>query len=142
MPGYSGKPVSEKLGLKAAGSLLLLRVPAEVRAALNPLPLGASVKTAAQGRVPLLLLCVSCRDDLIRFLAEAASKLTRDGALWIAWPKKTSPLYRDLTEDGIREIVLPTGLVDVKVCAVSEDWSGLKLVVRKTLREAWESSSK
>ena len=66
-----------------------------------------------------------------------SKKLPVDGSLWISWPKKASKLFVDLTEDGIREVVLPTGLVDVKVCAVNADWSGLKLMVRKEQRERW-----
>ena len=66
-----------------------------------------------------------------------AKKLAADGSLWISWPKKSSKLFVDLTEDGIRALVLPTGLVDVKVCAVNADWSGLKLMVRKERRSKW-----
>jgi hypothetical protein len=74
---------------------------------------------------------------MMKSLFAVSGKLDADGSLWISWPKKSSPLFVDLTEDGIRAIALPTGLVDVKVCAVNADWSGLKLMVRKELRAKW-----
>ena len=86
-----------------------------------------------------LLVMVFCKDTatLKKVFPASAAKLATEGALWIAWPKKSSALYIDLTEDGIRAACLPMGLVDIKVCAISADWSGLKLVVRKENRPRW-----
>jgi hypothetical protein len=111
--GYSGKPLIQKLGLK------------------EPLPLGAVVDADA-AQADLVHLFVWDRAGLERGAAPALAAVRPGGMLWVSWPKKTSPLFRDLTEDGLREVLLPTGWVDVKVCAVSSDWTGLKFLRRKT----------
>ena len=136
--GYSGKPLPDKLGVKPGGTLYLMHVPAEVRAALVPLPAGARLAAAARGRVMLLLCCVTSRAALVAAVPSLLERVAADGAVWISWPKKASPQFVDLTEDGIREVLLPTGLVDVKVCAVTDHWSGLKMMVRKERRADWE----
>ena len=137
--GYSGTPLPKKLGLKEGGTLVIVHAPAHNGDWLSPLPDASrlSAKLAASNDLVLLF----CRDaaTLKKSLPRVSKKLNADGSLWISWPKKTSKLFVDLTEDGIRAIVLPTGLVDVKVCAVNEDWSGLKLMVRKELRDKWNN---
>ena len=137
--GYSGTLLAKKLGLKQGEILVLLNAPDGIEEFLAPLPPASKLsgKLAASNKLVLLF----CQDTaaLKKALPPVSKKLRADGSLWISWPKKTSKLFVDLTEDGIRAIVLPTGLVDVKVCAVNEDWSGLKLMVRKEHRESWNS---
>ena len=137
--GYSGTPLAKKLGLKEGGTLVLVNAPPGIEQWLAPLPAASTLtgKPAASNKL-LLLFCKDCA-TMKKALPIMSNKLHADGSLWISWPKKTSKLFVDLTEDGIRAIALPTGLVDVKVCAVSEDWSGLKLMVRKEQRESWNS---
>ena len=135
--GYSGTPLPTKLGLKEGGTMVLLNAPIGFEQYLMPLPVGASlVSKLARSNALVVLFCKDVA-TLKKSLPPVSKKLPRNGSLWISWPKKTSQLFVDLTEDGIRALVLPTGLVDVKVCAVNDDWSGLKLMVRKEKRESW-----
>lgn len=115
----------------------MVNAPAGIVEDLGELPLGAKLRKGLKVDEMLCIVFVADRAALEKQVAAAAKKLHADGALWISWPKKTSKLFRDLTEDGIREILLPMGLVDVKVCAVNAEWSGLKLMVRKELRADW-----
>ena len=135
--GYSGTPLPKKLGLKEGGTMVLLNPPDGIDEIMLPMPTDAKLSSKLAAKNDLVVLF--CRDfsALKKSLAQASKKLQADGSLWISWPKKSSKLFVDLTEDGIRAIVLPTGLVDVKVCAVNEEWSGLKLMVRKEKRESW-----
>ena len=137
--GYSGTPLPKKLGLKDGGTLVMLNAPEGIEKWLAPLPPASSLVTKLTAANALVILF--CRDTsaLKKALPTVSKKLHANGSLWISWPKKTSNLFVDLTEDGIRAIVLPTGLVDVKVCAINDDWSGLKLMVRKEQRESWNS---
>lgn len=135
--GYSGTPLPKKLGLKDGGTLVLLNAPAGISTELAPLPDGATMATKQSATSNLLVLFCANTAALKKSLPAVAKKLPADGSLWISWPKKSSKLFVDLTENIIREVVLPTGLVDVKVCAVNADWSGLKLMVRKELRAGW-----
>ena len=128
--GYSGKPLIQKLGLKDGQTLKPVRAPEGYADWIEALPLGAVVDVDA-AVADLVHLFVSDRDGLERGAAPALAAVRPGGMLWVSWPKKTSPLFRDLTEDGLREVLLPTGWVDVKVCAVSADWSGLKFLRRK-----------
>lgn len=131
--GYSGTPLPRKLGIKAEDRVLLDRAPEGFD--LPGLPSGATVhRRAGRGPHPVVLAFVSSRADLADRLPSLMTKIPRDGALWIAWPKRASKVPTDMTENVVREIALPEGLVDVKVCAVDETWSGLKLVYRKELR--------
>ena len=137
--GYSGTPLPKKLGLKEGGTLVLIDAPEGIEKILIPLPVGS--KLAGRLATSNKLVLLFCKDTatLKKALPTVSRKLHADGSLWISWPKKTSKLFIDLTEDGIRAVVLPTGLVDVKVCAVNDDWSGLKFMVRKEQRENWNS---
>lgn len=128
--GYSGKPLIQKLGLKDGQVLKPVDAPDGYRDWIEPLPLGAVVDTAAD-RADLVHLFVRDRAGLEQGVASALAGVRPGGMLWVSWPKKSSPLFRDLTEDGLRAVLLPTGWVDVKVCAVSADWSGLKFLKRK-----------
>ena len=135
--GYSGTLLPKKLGLKEGGVMVLLNAPAGAEQWMQPLPAGAAlVSTLASSNALVVLFCKDMA-ALRKSLPAVSKKLSADGSLWISWPKKSSRLFVDLTEDSIREVALATGLVDVKVCAVNEDWSGLKLMVRKKQREHW-----
>jgi hypothetical protein len=126
--GYSGKPLVAKLGIKPAHRLALLEAPRGFE--LEDLPEGV-VPVPALGRVhDVILLFVTSRAQLEKRFAAAAKRLDPAGALWVSWPKRASGVETDVTEDVVREVALAAGLVDVKVCAVDETWSGLKCVIR------------
>ena len=135
--GYSGTPLPKKLGLKEGDKMVLLNAPLGFAQLMVPLPAGVSLVSKLAASNELVVLFCADMATLKKSLPVASKKLQPDGSLWISWPKKSSKLFVDLTEDGIRTVALPTGLVDVKVCAVNEDWSGLKLMVRKEKRESW-----
>lgn len=128
--GYSGKPLIQKLGLKEAQTLKPVGAPEGYADWIAPLPAGAVVDADA-AVADLVHLFVGDRAGLEYGAAPALAAVRSGGMLWVSWPKKASPLFRDLTEDGLRAVLLPTGWVDVKVCAVSADWSGLKFLRRK-----------
>ncbi|WP_306044529.1 hypothetical protein [Nioella sp. MMSF_3534] len=127
--GYSGKPLYQKLGLKPGLSYLALNPPAH----LDDLLTGAEgvKRLCAPDKADIVLLFCSDRETLDAQGPAALDLVAEKGMLWISWPKKSSPLFRDLTEDGLREVMLPTGWVDVKVCAVDQDWSALKFLRRR-----------
>jgi len=127
--GYSGKPLYQKLGLKPGLRYLALNPPAHI----DELLAGAQGVEMLTGRAEADIVHLFCPDRAaLDAQGPAALDLVAEkGMLWISWPKKSSRLFRDLTEDGLREVMLPTGWVDVKVCAVDQDWSGLKFLRRK-----------
>lgn len=127
MEGYSGTPLPRKLGVKPGHLVLVDGAPPDFTLATD----GATVQTRL-GRGPYAVALVFCPDRarLERRWPRVAPRMTVDGALWIAWPKRASGVATDLTEDVVREVALARGLVDVKVCAVDETWSALKLVTR------------
>jgi hypothetical protein len=139
LAGYSGTPLPKKLGLKEGGVMVLLNAPDGIAELIAPLPPDAKLSSKLAAHNDLIVLFCKDTTTLKKSLLAASKKLHADGSLWISWPKKTSALFVDLTEDGIRELALPTGLVDVKVCAVNADWSGLKLMVRKEKRSKWNT---
>ena len=130
MPGYSGTPLPKKLGIKDGFRVALLDAPADVRAELRDSLTGCEIVKGDSGPLDFILLFSKSNGDLVPRLKQAAKALAPAGMLWISWPKKTSGVSTDLTEDTIREIGLKAGLVDVKVCAVTDVWSGLKFVIR------------
>ena len=132
-PGYSGKPLAQKLGIKESSRILVLNPPDDYLALVGPLP-GVRVATRIGPRVDLVHLFATRRIDLERHLTALRKSLRPDAALWVSWPNKSSKVPTGITEDTIRKVALPLGFVDVKVCAVSDVWSGLKLVVRTGLR--------
>ncbi len=132
MAGYSGTPLPQKLGIKAGTRLGLAQAPSNFKKTLGPLPAGA--KTSAVAPFDVLMAFFSERKKLGAEIARLAARIDPDGALWIAWPKKASGVKTDITEDSVREVALPLGLVDNKVCAVDEVWSGLRLVWRLSER--------
>lgn len=129
--GYSGTPLAKKLGIKAGERLALLAAPDGFIRLLGALPDGVRIVTHARGGPGRIILFATSRSDLSRRFAPAARGLAEGGALWIGWPKKASGVPTDLTEDVVREIGLPLGLVDYKVCAIDGTWSGLCFARRK-----------
>jgi hypothetical protein len=132
--GYSGTPLSKKLGLKPASCVLALSAPDEYMLLLEPLPQAVVFERSPSPRIDIAHVFVRERKELARHLASLRKKLKPDAAIWVSWPKKASKVPTDVTEDVVRAVAFPLGLVDIKVCAVTEVWSGLKLVVRKELR--------
>jgi len=129
--GYSGTPLIKKLGIKEGFCLRLVHAPEHYAELLGPLPLGVA---DASRDCDFVHAFYKERTLFARELGGLMAAIKRDGMIWISWPKKTSKVPTDMTEDVVREVALPIGLVDVKVCAVDEVWSGLKLVIRKELR--------
>ena len=132
--GYSGTPLAKKLGIKESSHVLVLDAPGDYRGLLAPIPAGVVFAKRAGPAVDVTHLFAVRRVELQKQLGALRKSLRPDAALWISWPKKASKVPTDITEDTIRELALPMGFVDIKVCAVSDVWSGLKLVVRKNLR--------
>lgn len=132
--GYSGTPLARKLGFKPGMRTWLVDMPDSVRAEIDPATIGVELRAAAEPGLDAAHIFVTRRDDLARHAAALRTLIAPTGFIWISWPKKASKVPTDITEDVIREIVLPMGLVDVKVCAVDAVWSGLKLMIRRTAR--------
>jgi hypothetical protein len=137
--GYSGTPLAKKLGIKEGHAVALLGAPAGFE--VEALPGAVSVRTAARGTNNVIVSFHTERADLERRVPKLLDILDVDGGLWIAWPKKASKVLTDITEDTVREVFLPLGLVDNKVCAVTDVWSGLRVVWRKENRRARSKSS-
>jgi hypothetical protein len=131
--GYSGTPLPKKLGFKPGMTAVFLDAPDHLDALLGELD-GVTVKRALRGHADAILCFVTQRRDLERRAVKLRQSVAPDGMVWVCWPKKASKVPTDIVEDVVRDVLLPTGLVDIKVAAVDETWSGLKLVVRKELR--------
>lgn len=134
MTGYSGTPLARKLSLKHGQRAWFEAMPDSVRAEIGAGGLALDLLAAPAGPIDAAHVFVTTRAALEDAISRLLPLLARDGQLWVSWPKKASKLPTDITEDVVRAIALPTGLVDVKVCAVDDIWSGLKLVIRKALR--------
>jgi hypothetical protein len=134
MAGYSGTPLAKKLGIKEGFKVLTIQAPAEYQALLAPVPQSVEFTGTANRSTNLAHVFATKRTVLTRWLPALRKRLSPEAAVWVSWPKKSSNLATDITEDTIRAVALPLGFVDIKVCAVTEVWSGLKLVVRKELR--------
>ena len=133
--GYSGNPLAKKLGIKAPLTMLLVNPPEEYVMWIGGVPDG--VRLVAKVKSPIEAAHVFTTESVFlnATLSKLRHELKQDGFVWVSWPKKLSKMPTDITEDIIREIALPLGFVDIKVCAVSEVWSGLKLVIRKSERK-------
>jgi hypothetical protein len=131
MAGYSGKPLAEKLGIKANTTVAVINAPPGYRNLLGKLPAGAKFSNSNE----FVHLFAKQRSGLARQLSILRRKIADTGTVWVSWPKKSSGVETDITEDVIRAIALPLGFVDVKVCAVDETWSGLKLMIRREQRK-------
>ena len=132
--GYSGQTLPTKLGIGPGMTVMLLNAPDGLVDLLAPLPDAVTIRQAARGRAHVVILFVTRRVELTRRVASLASTIHPDRALWVAWPKRTSRVETDMTEDVVREVTLPLGLVDTKVCAIDSIWSGLRLVWRREAR--------
>jgi hypothetical protein len=129
--GYSGTPLGKKLGIKDGSRVVLLNAPDGYAKSLDPVPV---FDKGAGKQTDIVQMFCTKRADLAKHLASLRKSLKPDAAVWVSWPKKASKVPTDITEDTVREVALPMGFVDIKVCAVDDVWSGLKLVVRKELR--------
>ena len=133
--GYSGTPLPKKLGIKEGSRLALVAAPdGFAESTLQPLPDQVELRARARGPLDVIVFFTKARTDLERRFGKLAGALDPAGALWIAWPKRSSGVETDLTEDVLREVDLPQGLVDTKVCAIDDTWSGLRFVIRKENR--------
>ena len=135
MAGYSATPLAKKLGIKEGSRIFLAGAPGDYRKLVAPLPDGVVTAARMSGDVDLVHVFSTQKSHLRKTLHACLAKLKQNGMIWVSWPKKSSKVPTDITEDTIREVALPLGLVDVKVCAVDEIWSGLKLVIRKEYRK-------
>ena len=132
--GYSGTPLAKKLGIQAGMTVRVRHGPPDYAALLAPLPDDVRIVSTTQGAADLVHLFVTDRGVLANELTSLRHTLDAATPVWVSWPKKAAKVPTTVTEDVIREVALPLGFVDIKVCAVSAVWSGLKLVVRKSLR--------
>lgn len=132
--GYSGTPLSKKLGIKPGMKVVTLDEPENYLELVDPMPEGVNVTSEQQNGADILHIFTNSHDSLLSALTQGRTVIRQDGAIWVSWYKKASKLPTEITEDTIREAALALGLVDVKVCAVDEKWSGLKLVIRKENR--------
>ena len=130
MAGYSGTPLPQKLGIKPGARLAVVRAPEGFEGALDPLPEGVRLRTQARGAQDIVLFFATRRAELERRFDSLARTVAPAGGLWIAWPKRTACVATDLREGIVRELGLAHGLVDNKVCAIDDTWSGLRFVVR------------
>ncbi len=134
MPAYSGTPLPQKLGIKAAQKVVTINAPTDYTKLLSPLPERVSFTKRIEAGATFIHLFVSERKALAKELKRLRKLIADTGILWVSWPKKSSGVATDVTEDVIRDVALPLGFVDVKVCAVDDTWSGLKLMIRRENR--------
>ena len=131
MAGYSATPLVQKLGIKAHARVALLNPPTDFEQTLGKLPEGVQLQKHVRGEaLDVIVFFTASRRELEKRFADLAGRLSPAGGLWISWPKKASGLATDLTENVVREVGLQAGLVDNKICAVDEVWSGLRFVIR------------
>jgi hypothetical protein len=138
--GYSGTPLAKKLGIKEGFVVAAVNAPENYEELLSPLPAGVEITRLDPGTLPdgrvsarnidVIHFFTNSRDELARGLAKYMKLIKQDGVIWVSWYKKAARLPTEITEDVVRDVCLPLGLVDIKVCAVDEKWSGLKLVIR------------
>ena len=136
MAGYSGTPLAKKLGIKPGSSVFVGGAPMAYEQLLDPMPAGVHVQSTVDSSTDIVHLFSTSKAKLASALKRSLQHLRADAAIWISWPKKASKVPTDITEDTIRDLAFPLGLVDIKVCAVDAVWSGLKLVIRKENRQA------
>lgn len=132
--GYSGTTLAKKLGISEGTHILAKYVPDDYARLLEPIPPSVVFDKKLSQETDLVHIFAVRKIELAKELGELRARIRATAAVWVSWPKKTSKVPTDITEDTIRELALPLGFVDVKVCAVNEIWSGLKLVIRKSLR--------
>jgi hypothetical protein len=136
MAGYSATPLPQKLGIKPGMIVVVIHAPENYRKLLGQIPSGVNLATRPVGNTKFIHLFATRRTELSNQLPILRRKIAEDAAVWVSWPKKLSGVATDITEDVIRAVALPLGFVDIKVCAVDETWSGLKLMIRKENRKS------
>jgi hypothetical protein len=129
--GYSVRPLAQKLGVRPETTVVLVAAPDAIEGLLEPLPDGVELRRGNRGRREMTIWFVTSRRDFERRF-DAVAEAVGEGTLWMSWPKGSSGVETDMTEDSIRKVALPRGLVDSKVCAIDETWSGLRLTRRRT----------
>ena len=135
MAGYSGTPLPQKLGIKPGLMVVTINPPANYRRLLGQIPDSVTFSERLKSGSSFVHLFTSRRSEIQKKMSILRDKISDNGAIWVSWPKKSSGISTDVTEDVIREIALPLGFVDIKVCAVDETWSGLKLMIRRAKTE-------
>lgn len=128
--GYSGTPLAKKLGIKPGSTVAILDEPDGFRRLLDPVPDGVAFRSSLRGDLDLVIAFFTARTRLRSRLPALATAIHPAAGLWLAWPKKTSPLETDLDGNVVRELGLAAGIVDIKVCAIDDDWSGLRFAHR------------
>lgn len=136
MSGYSGTPLPKKLGMKEGMTVAIINAPADFATTLGELPEGVETHDRIEASDIHIIFATEAA-VMEPLFHEAMAQIPAEGAIWVAWPKKSSGVETDMTEDTMRELFLPTGMVDNKVCAIDETWSGLRFVVRKENRASW-----
>jgi hypothetical protein len=136
MAGYSATPLPQKLGIKPGTIVVLIDAPEDYRKLLGQIPSGVNFATRPVGNTKFIHVFARERRVLEKQLQLLREKIAEDAAIWVSWPKKSSGVPTDITEDVIRSVALPIGLVDIKVCAVDDIWSGLKLMIRRENRKS------
>jgi len=131
--GYSGTPLAQKLGIKEGFVIGLVNPPENIAELLLPLPDGVMLSSVSAG-ADMIHFFTNDLEELSQGLSEYRNLIKQDGAIWVSWYKKAAKLPTEITEDTVRDVALPLGLVDIKVCAVDDRWSGLKLVIRRENR--------
>lgn len=131
MAGYSGTPLSKKLGIKSGFRLYVKNAPDNYLKLIDPIPKGVKVLIRISNNIDIIHFFTKSKTELSSNMEYLMSKLSLNGVIWVSWPKKASGELTDLTVSSVRDVVFPFGLVDIKVCAVDKTWSGLKLVKRK-----------
>jgi hypothetical protein len=129
--GYSGTPLPRKLGIKDGATVVLVSAPKRFEKTLGALPPQTTLRRGNRGAREITIWFVTTSRDLVRRF-DPIARAVGEGALWVAWPKQSSDMAGDVTEDTVRDVALPRGLVDTKVCAIDETWSGLRLTRRRS----------
>lgn len=132
--GYSGRALVDKLGVKASFRIKTRNAPNEYLSMLSPLPDNLYLSNRLRSNIDMWHVFTCSKRELATTLKNAQNEIAQNGMIWVSWPKKSSGMASEVTEDTIREVALALGLVDIKVCAVNDVWSALKLVIRKELR--------
>ena len=135
MPGYSGTPLAQKLGIKPGSRVCTIAAPEIYKQLLAPLPDDVTISTRLSATTDVLHIFATRKTQLAAALRKALATMRDDAVIWVSWPKKAAKVETDISEDVIREVALPMGLVDIKVCAVDDTWSGLKLMIRVANRK-------
>jgi hypothetical protein len=138
MTGYSGTPLAQKLGIKPDSTVVVINEPVNYRKWLGRVASDAKFTNRAGANSAFIHFFTPRQRELKKQLSRLRTKMAETGTLWVSWPKKSSGVATDITEDVIRDVALPLGFVDIKVCAVDETWSGLKLMIRRENRKSSE----